>query len=527
MNIVVIGLDGASWNILMSLIRKSKLPTMKYLIENGCYGYLESCIPPISVPAWKCYSTGKNPDKLKVYDFLIFDLKNKTYKAPRSQDFNGKDLWYYLGIKGYVSCIYKMFSTHPASKINGCMVSDVPNEKGFYPKKLKDELERKFGELFFEFKYIEDRENTYFRAIKEIERDFNIVKYLISEYNPNFVHISISHTDGIQHFFWKDMVERDQKYGKFIENAWMEVDKQLNNFIKFLYNKYGDNLYIFIISDHDFTEVKYRFNIGKWLVDMRYIRLTNIGKIMKFISFFLRDVERAMKILEKIINFLRRILKRREQRKGVQFQLIVGGLYKKVIDWEKSKVLPLDGQVLYINNKHFKNKKEKEKFVKDVIENISKIKRPDGESLVEYIYYGKEIYKNDENSPDIIILPKNVFLYNAPLLNVLWSEPSKKQWTGMHDLYGIFIALGKGIKKGRKIENARIVDIAPTILHIFGLPIPNDMDGRVLTEIFEPDSEFAKRKPQYVDLNYYERLSEKQKIKQRIMKIKRIKHEKA
>jgi len=49
---------------------------------------------------------------------------------------------------------------------------------------------------------------------------------------------------------------------------------------------------------------------------------------------------------------------------------------------------------------------------------------------------------------------------------------------------GIFVAKGPRIKKGIKIDGAKIYDIAPTILHIFGLPIPNEMDGRVLKEIF-------------------------------------------
>jgi len=95
-----------------------------------------------------------------------------------------------------------------------------------------------------------------------------------------------------------------------------------------------------------------------------------------------------------------------------------------------------------------------------------------------------------------------------------------KGTTGNHRLNGIFLAYGPGIKKGYKIEGAKIYDIAPTILHIFDLPIPNDMDGRVLMEIFEPDSEFAKRKPVYVDPRYYEKEQEDEKLKKAIKNLK-------
>ena len=54
---------------------------------------------------------------------------------------------------------------------------------------------------------------------------------------------------------------------------------------------------------------------------------------------------------------------------------------------------------------------------------------------------------------------------------------------GRHRRYGILLALGPGVTAG-EIEGANIVDLAPTALHAMGLPVPDDMDGRVLTELF-------------------------------------------
>ena len=88
---------------------------------------------------------------------------------------------------------------------------------------------------------------------------------------------------------------------------------------------------------------------------------------------------------------------------------------------------------------------------------------------------------------------------------------------GYHDFYGIFLAYGKGIKKGYRIHKAKIYDLAPTILHIFGLPIPNDMDGRVLTEIFEKDCELLEYSPVYVDCGYYTKTTRKDKSRSKIM----------
>jgi len=53
-----------------------------------------------------------------------------------------------------------------------------------------------------------------------------------------------------------------------------------------------------------------------------------------------------------------------------------------------------------------------------------------------------------------------------------------------HRQYGIFAIRGPGVKRGESITGAGLLDIAPTILHLFGLAIGRDMDGRVLAEVF-------------------------------------------
>ena len=82
-----------------------------------------------------------------------------------------------------------------------------------------------------------------------------------------------------------------------------------------------------------------------------------------------------------------------------------------------------------------------------------------------------------------------------------------------HDPYGIFIAYGKHIKNEELTFDVSIMDLAPTILHLFKLPIPNYMDGRALVSIFNPQSEVAQRVVTYVDFSYYEMIRLKNKIK--------------
>ena len=98
--------------------------------------------------------------------------------------------------------------------------------------------------------------------------------------------------------------------------------------------------------------------------------------------------------------------------------------------------------------------------------------------------------------------------------------PFSSRRTGSHRPLGIFVAYGPGIRKNFDLGVAKIYDVAPTVLHIFGLPIPRDVDGRVLMELFEEGSEYASRKPRLVDNAYYRRFMGKFYLRDRIRKIR-------
>ena len=73
MKFLVIGLDCAAPEILLG---DDTLTNIRSLMARGCYGRLESVVPPITVPAWMCMSTSQDPGSLGVYGF-----RNRTSHA--------------------------------------------------------------------------------------------------------------------------------------------------------------------------------------------------------------------------------------------------------------------------------------------------------------------------------------------------------------------------------------------------------------------------------------------------------------
>ena len=117
----------------------------------------------------------------------------------------------------------------------------------------------------------------------------------------------------------------------------------------------------------------------------------------------------------------------------------------------------------------------------------------------------------------MILVPEPGVDYSTEFSGKIFGSVTK----GDHELHGVFSVKGQHIKEHIDYpKTPTVYDVTPTILHIFGLPVSNDMDGRVLMEIFEEDSEFAKRKPKYVDPSYYGKKREDEKLKKAIKNLK-------
>lgn len=150
--LLIIGLDGATWSVLIPLIEEGELPTLEKLLKNGCYGTLESTIPPVTGAGWLALATGKTPGKTGIIDFV--NRKDKSYKLypVTSFDFKGHSLWDYLSKVNKKIGVFNYPMLFPPYKINGFMVSGVgafPEDNITYPPSLKRKLEQITGGMKF------------------------------------------------------------------------------------------------------------------------------------------------------------------------------------------------------------------------------------------------------------------------------------------------------------------------------------------------------------------------------------------
>ena len=147
--LLVIGLDGASFNVLDTLIEKGYLPNISSLIAGGARADLETTFPPITAVAWSSFMTGKNPGKHGIFEFVRREQHSKRELAVNASFRKGRAIWDLLSDAGKRVIVHNFPCTYPPHEINGLMIADFMTPRGrrdfTYPVALLTEIEDAFG----------------------------------------------------------------------------------------------------------------------------------------------------------------------------------------------------------------------------------------------------------------------------------------------------------------------------------------------------------------------------------------------
>ena len=494
--VLVIGIDSGTWNVILPLIDAGKLPNIRRLIDSGITGDLLSSMPYTTFPAWKCYSTGKNPDRLNVYWLMTFDPIKKKLEVTSSNSFNSKEIWDILGESGLKCSVLNVPTTYPAKKINGVMISGPPNvgpiDQAVQPQEFIQEL----GDyIFLPDTSTFDQATVIEEAKKITDRKVSLAIKLLRDKSWDFFHFTFFLLDHVQHYIGVD----DSHKG--FRDFWEYTDKKIGEILE----ETDESTISIIMSDHGMVPLKCSFYINEWLIKNGYLCLGKRYGVKNLMRIFIKYVppEKLVPVLLtlRIYKPIKKIFNRILKLKSVSdLNLNLGGLnfdYNE-IDWTRSRAFAVgtEGGVIYID-KEVVGDKEYEHFRQKIIDDLAQLVDPKyNRAIFERVLKFEDFYKNADADicPDVILIPTQGYRVMMSLESKLFEYSSLLK--GTHKREGIFIASGPGIKKG-KIPQASITDIAPTILHILGLPVPGDMDGRVLTEIFKKDSEFASRQVVY------------------------------
>jgi len=506
--VLVIGLDGATFNLLEPMVEAGRLPTIGRLINEGASAVLRSTIPPVTIPAWVSMLTGKNPGKLGVYDLL----RRVGYRAePNSLCFEGNaPVWRILNKYGVSTGLLNIPGTYPPEEVDGFMVTGMltPSKKSdySYPTDLAEKLEHRISEYeidVLQWQYFD--EGAFIKDVHKVtEKREKAAAYLAEAIPCDFLMVVFTSGDRLQHVLWKKT--------SVIEDYWEQLDHVLGDFLK----NFGEETTVILVSDHGFGPIRKTFYVNEWLRDRGLLRIKGlrddgiITRLGRGVEWFYRTLGKALgklPFVTSVIRFMNDIIGFERIRKYA-YEYISAEHLEGRVAWRKTQAFsgvhsPHFGQV-YINVKkrmpRGSVKPEEREFFRDaIIRDLRELRDPEtGEPLRVEAYASEELYMGErlDEAPDIIFLVEGgtievdamvgegkVFAEGAPFTG----------WTGTHTRDGVFIARGPSVVRGRRLGEADILDVAPTILHLFGVPVPKDVDGRPLDEIFDKTSDFGER----------------------------------
>jgi predicted AlkP superfamily phosphohydrolase/phosphomutase len=486
MKALVIGVDGASWNVVEKL-RGLEVLSKRFIERNTAYGVLESTIPPWSIPAWNSLFTEIKPEKMKLYSFIkrrgkvlapvIRELNDQVYIWDLVSMCNGKV------VAVNVPCVSK------AVPVKGYFVA------GFLANRSELAFPTKLNEVLRRYGYIVDvtdvhplTDEEYLETcIKATIQETVLFLQLSKSVDWSLGIIVYTHSDRIQHRFLKTRFSFVEKYYEVLDASIAKLLDAVDT---------SDTI-AFIVSDHGFKIPKAAFSVNTWLASRGYLSVkpTPIKtRIAKVVRYTLSNSYIPLTITRKIAKKLPRISRRRTEQRASEAP--IGDKAPK------GAYMPSEDGTIYIMSVTDKIRRVlADKIAEEIGEHIPEIK----------VHKAVEAYNvvSDE-APNLVLESDSLAFSTDPVL------PLKlRTMRATHAREGVFMVLGPQqiISPGFK-GRAKVYDVAPTVLYTLGIPIPSYMDGCILTKLFTEN--LVKRHERvYTRITY-----EKATIRARIQRLK-------
>ena len=485
--IVFFGVDGATWEVALPMMREGKLPHLAQLMRRGAWGDIRTTLPWKSPILWSSIATGKREKAHGIHDFVVRDPISHLVVPVSFSSRKVKAVWDIAGDAGFRVDVVGWYGTWPVEPVNGTMISYrlvlqnlshriFPEERAPEIEKFVDRLRKPTApepSALISETEIPMSESPLDEAVAA-----EVGLYLLKKDRPDLHFIYLREVDDMQHFFWKDYafrrgsllarvlygpidpVELERK-GRRIESAYEKADVVLGKIMELS----GPDTVIVVVSDHGGgikAEGELNFNLDPLLEQWGLLNHTADGKS---------------------------------------------------IDWSRTAVYDSTKRAWYEKRELFVNLRadgpfgpyfsgvKRDQILESLAQRLKRLKTKSGHPLARSV-----AVEHSMDEPVHLSVRLNVRLdqkdaiedgdIHVPVSKILWPT----DLTGTHRMQGLVVLAGPGIRPGYRLRAASILDMTPTLLYFLNLPVADDMAGRVLLEAVEPAlrrSRPVKRIPTY------------------------------
>jgi predicted AlkP superfamily phosphohydrolase/phosphomutase len=456
--VVVIGLDCAEPTLVFDRFR-GRLPNLEKLMARGVYGPLRSCDPPITVPAWSVMTSGKDPGTLGIYGFrnrsdhsydkMTFATGNAV-REPR--------IWDYLSRAGkYVVCL-GVPGTYPPRPVNGvmvgCFLAPGIESNYTYPPALKEEIKQVVDPYMVDVPDFrtEDKGRLRDDIVSMTEKRFTLARHFLRTRPWDFFMMVEMGTDRVHHGFWKFMDPSHPKYEN--GNPWERVIPDYYEFVDAQIGKLLEEVprdaVVLVVSDHGAKAMEGGLCINEWLVREGYLVLREYP-------------ERPTTFAKLAIDWA----KTRAWSEGGYYARV----FLNVQGREPQGLIPAA---------------QYEAFRDRLADEIEAIPDGQGQPLGTRCLKPEELYKKINGiAPDLLayfgdLRWRSVGTVGLRTIHTFENDTGPDDANHAQD--GLFILAGPGTPTGLRWRGLELIDVAPTVLRMFGMPVPADIQGRIFPD---------------------------------------------
>lgn len=516
MKTIVLGFDGATMNLIQPGIERGELPAFALLVEEGAWGSLRSTVPPDSPSAWASFATGMEPGGHGVFGFMSRRPGEYAYDIGSSHAVRARTFWETAGEQGCRVGVINLPFTYPPRPVNGFVVSGMltPDLQSpfAHPPELREELLREMPDYatthgLGRMQGVDPREvlaRDYAATIGMRERAMN---WLRTKYQPDIFVCVFTVLDRLQHFLWADM---DPKHPAHDPGAPSEYRDAIGAAYRLLDDVLGrvldgadDDTLVVVCSDHGFEGVARSFYPNAWLAEQGLLHLT--GEPVEPTEAERREAREARKALREAEGS-------EHEREKYRARRLRSDAFVRAIDWPRTRAWFGLDRGLWINLKGrdpegaVEAGNEYEELRSDLICRLKLLIDPETKSrVVQRVRRREDVYSGRHLAlaPDLVVEPARKDANPATRYTVSERLPAQAESSfagssapisGNHTPDGILFVRGPGVSAGQRIEGARIVDLAPTILGAMGISPAEYMDARSL--LVERDQERQSVRPE-------------------------------
>ncbi len=459
--VLVIGWDCAAPELVFEAF-KDDMPNTHRLMQEGIYGQLESTVPPITVPAWMCMMTSRDPGELGIYGFRNrSDYSYNALTIANAHAVQVRTLWDLLGQAQKRSVVLGVPLTYPAKPFPGWMVTSFltpcdlnspltqSNLQWTFPPRLTREIAQVAPDYMIDIPNFrtDKRAELEQQLLKMTRERFKFARYLLEKKAWDFFMMVEMGSDRLHHAFWRFWDKTHPKYepnspfADTMRNYYRTLDEELGEMLTYV----NDDTTVMVVSDHGAKRMVGGICVNEWLQKHGYLTLKTEPK---GITRFTTDM----------------------------------------VDWQHTKAWGEGGYYarIFINvagrEPHGIVKTQDYESVRDELKTqLEGIVDESGNNISTRVFKPEEVYRECRNiAPDLIVYFGDLFWRSVGSVgyNSIYTDEND---TGPDDCnhaeMGMFIFKDRKQTDGH-VSTKSIYDIAPTVLNEFGIDIPDAMRGK-------------------------------------------------